>query len=162
MAVYSSCAVCGLPPARPPPAGSYTRTPPAGLAVYIAVSAQRSRPCTSWACSGKAPIPMLPLIRSVAAPTPNGSRSRRSTPDATRFASLTPMPCSSTANSSPPSRATVSVLRTWSDSRRPTCTSSWSPTWWPSESLTSLNRSRSISSTAQGARSAAVAAVTRR
>ena len=61
-----------------------------------------------------------------------------------------PTPCSSTANSSPPSRTTVPLWRTASSRRCPTWRSSWSPTWWPSVSLTSLNRSRSSSSSATG------------
>ena len=56
---------------------------------------------------------------------------------------------SRTANSSPPSRATTAPFGTASGSRSATTRSSWSPTWCPSASLTSLNRSRSSSSTAQ-------------
>ena len=47
---------------------------------------------------------------------------------------------SSTANSSPPSRATTSPGRTLWVSRWPTICSSRSPTGWPRVSLTSLNR----------------------
>ena len=42
--------------------------------------------------------------------------------------------------------------RTADSSRRATAISSWSPTWWPSESLTSLKRSRSRNRTAAAAR----------
>ena len=41
--------------------------------------------------------------------------------------------------------------RTADSSRRATAISSWSPTWWPSESLTSLKRSRSRNRTAAAA-----------
>ena len=54
---------------------------------------------------------------------------------------------SSTANSSPPSRATVSLERRTALIRGPIWRSSSSPWWWPSVSLTSLNRSRSSSIT---------------
>lgn len=71
---------------------------------------------------------------------------------------------SSTANSSPPSRATVSVPRTQPRIRAPACTSSTSPAACPSESLTSLKSSRSMHSTAgerSPARSAVMAAESR-
>src|SRR5919199_9407 len=55
---------------------------------------------------------------------------------------------SSTANSSPPSRATLSLSRSSVRSRGPTPCSTTSPLWCPSVSLISLNRSRSMSSTA--------------
>ncbi len=54
-----------------------------------------------------------------------------------------------TANSSPPSRATVSVARTHAVSRAATRFSSSSPTWWPSESLIVLKRSRSMNMNAK-------------
>src|SRR5678816_1780755 len=54
----------------------------------------------------------------------------------------------STANSSPPSRATVSHPRVAFSSRLETSISSRSPTAWPSESLTFLKLSRSRNSTA--------------
>ena len=52
------------------------------------------------------------------------------------------------ANSSPPSRATVSTPRTTRCKRSVTAQSSASPTGWPSESLTLLKRSRSRNMTA--------------
>src|SRR6266513_1373410 len=54
---------------------------------------------------------------------------------------------STTANSSPPSRATVSEVRTDFESRCATCRISLSPTACPSVSLTVLKRSRSTSIT---------------
>ena len=60
------------------------------------------------------------------------------------------VPGSSTANSSPPSRATRSPGRTADRSRWPTSTSSPSPTECPSVSLTVLKSSRSISSAVSG------------
>ena len=53
-----------------------------------------------------------------------------------------------TQNSSPPKRATVSPGRSTSTSRAASRQSSSSPAPWPSESLTSLKRSRSMNSTA--------------
>src|SRR5207249_4944241 len=48
-----------------------------------------------------------------------------------------------TANSSPPSRATVSPGRRHASSRRARATSTSSPAWWPRLSLTTLNWSTS-------------------
>ena len=58
-------------------------------------------------------------------------------------------PKASTANSSPPSRATVSEGRMSFSSRRAIATSRRSPTEWPRLSLTVLKRSRSRNSTAK-------------
>ena len=57
--------------------------------------------------------------------------------------------CSTTANSSPPSRPQVMLRSIIAFSRAATCASSLSPTGWPSVSLTALNRSRSMISSAQ-------------
>ena len=65
-------------------------------------------------------------------------------------------PDSSTANSSPPRRATVSSGRTASRSRCATICRSRSPVWWPRVSLTSLNRSRSRTNKRDGLRVLAV------
>ena len=62
-----------------------------------------------------------------------------------------PRPGSSTANSSPPIRATMSSARSEWRSAAPAAWMTWSPTWWPSVSLTALKWSRSISITAPGA-----------
>ncbi len=53
-------------------------------------------------------------------------------------------------NSSPPVRATVSMSRTTEHRRRATWSSTTSPARCPSESLISLNRSRSTTSAAKG------------
>ena len=53
-------------------------------------------------------------------------------------------PTWSTANSSPPSRATVSPERSSLAMRTDTCCSKESPTAWPSVSFTSLKLSRSM------------------
>lgn len=55
---------------------------------------------------------------------------------------------SSSTNSSPPSRATVSIGPAQACSRRATSCSSRSPASWPQRSLTGLKWSRSISSSA--------------
>ena len=59
---------------------------------------------------------------------------------------------STTANSSPPSRASVSPGRSASPSRGPIWLRTSSPAWWPSVSLSSLKPSRSISSSATSPR----------
>ena len=74
---------------------------------------------------------------------------------ATCSASVRLQAVSSTANSSPPRRATVSVLRTWACSRRATSTSMRSPVAWPAVSLTALKWSRSMKRAQQGRPSAA-------
>ena len=65
---------------------------------------------------------------------------------------------SSTTNSSPPKRATVSGAQTTPRSRTATWRSSSSPALWPRLSLTTLNRSRSSSSKAMWSRRRARAA----
>jgi len=65
-------------------------------------------------------------------------------------ASSAVVPGSTTANSSPPSRAGTSSGRRAAVSRCPSTRSRWSPAWCPSVSLTSLNRSRSNSRSATG------------
>ena len=79
---------------------------------------------------------------------PARRRARRPTASARPPAS--PAPGSSTANSSPPSRATVPRRRSRRCSRSADLAQQRSPMSWPSASLTSLNRSRSSSSTATG------------
>jgi hypothetical protein len=71
--------------------------------------------------------------------------SRARTPPRPRCA---PLP-SEQMNSSPPRRASMSIKRTCSERRAATATSSSSPTPCPRESLTCLNWSRSINSTAR-------------
>src|SRR5438105_2286001 len=94
----------------------------------------------------------MPTLASASSGSPsitNGSWSAREIRSASR------MPASgwttsgmSSANSSPPRRATVSVGRTTAERRRASSFSIRSPQWWPSVSLTSLKRSRSMSRTA--------------
>ena len=82
--------------------------------------------------------------------TSNGAASvscrRSATIEAPRTSSIS---SSSSVNSSPPWRATVSPGRSAASMRLATAISRRSPTMWPSESLTSLKRSRSQNSTAQ-------------
>ena len=97
-------------------------------------------------CAGRCATPMLAstLQRRGRRPRSAGrARSRRAA--ATRERLVAVARRSSTANSSPPRRASRSpprdrVLQARADRR-----SSRSPAWWPSESLTSLKPSRSIS-----------------
>ena len=93
-------------------------------------------------------MPMLALVVSSWPSTCRGGRSTSSSFCATRAAASAPLvPSSSTMNSSPPSRATVSLLRSVWTSRSATPLMIWSPVSRPSESLISLNRSRSTSIT---------------
>ena len=54
----------------------------------------------------------------------------------------------SSTNSSPPSRALMSLSRMHDESRRAASLSASSPSWWPSVSLMFLNRSRSMKKSA--------------
>ena len=63
------------------------------------------------------------------------------------------------ANSSPPSRATVSPARRALRRRSPQISSSRSPAAWPSESLTCLKSSRSRKATTAGSPAASVSAI---
>ncbi len=79
-------------------------------------------------------------LRQLRGSPPSATRSTRSWSDASRI---------TIANSSPPRRPHCSLSPISSLSRCDTCASSRSPTWWPSESLTDLKRSRSIIRNAQ-------------
>jgi hypothetical protein len=65
-------------------------------------------------------------------------------------ASIASAPGSSQANSSPPTRATISPRREHAASRRATSVTTWSPTGWPNSSLIRLKWSRSSSTSASG------------
>ncbi len=116
------------------------------------ISVSTSSPCAGWQAT-----PIEPPIWSVVPSTSNGSRRRSSRPSATfRACTGSATPCSRIPNSSPPSRATVSLARSVARSRTAASCSSRSPWWWPSVSLISLKWSRSISITrAAAARAAA-------
>ena len=84
-------------------------------------------------------MPMLAPITMVWPSIANGALSmammRSAMPSSTAWSADTEV---MTANSSPPSRATRSSLRSVPDSRRVTLRINSSPTGWPSVSLTSL------------------------
>src|SRR5664280_346318 len=125
----------------------------------MAMSARCCRVVASAPCS---PDSTTPTLASTSRSRPSTSKPSTSKPSmwnglsrAARSLSATPiaadtsvMSGSSTANSSPPRRATASTSRNTAVSRGPTWVSSRSPQWWPKVSLISLNRSRSISSRA--------------
>ena len=99
--------------------------------------------------TGYSAEPMLASTFSASPPTLNGSLSAawiRWAAPATE--SLAWTLGSNIANSSPPRRATSSPSRSTVRRRLPTRSITRSPLKWPSESLISLNRSRSISNTA--------------
>ncbi|CPR09803.1 hypothetical protein BN971_01631 [Mycobacterium bohemicum DSM 44277] len=120
-----------------------THCPPSRLAVYMARSAWRSSWSTVQLEAGVATV--KPMLGRTETGTPSitiavlkASRTRW----AAACASSTE-PRRSTANSSPPSRAMVSLLSRTAVSRPATRTSSSSPAGWPSASLTCLKLSRS-------------------
>ena len=118
---------------------------------YMAASALRISSPTQVASIGNIAMPTLQdTVRSCLSTT-QGARSESISLTAISEASSHPLtPFSTTTNSSPPNRLTVSVSRTDKRSRSATSRSSASPVWWPSESLTRLNRSRSMNNTATG------------
>ena len=124
------------------------RARPRSLARYIATSASRSIssgvPYGIWLVA----MPMLTVTKTSCASIVKGVRKFCCTRSATARASSMSVPSSSMVNSSPPRRATVSPGRSNDSSRRAVPIRSWSPVMWPSESFTTLNRSRSRKSTA--------------
>jgi len=125
------------------------RLPPSRLARYIAASAFFSNVLMSRPCSGNSATP----IEAEAWVSILGTRSVRCSDSTMRAAtSATSWRCSnalsSTTNSSPPRRATMPPPPTVSFTTCAADLISASPTTWPSVSLTSLKRSRSISMTA--------------
>ena len=140
--------------------GSYSRSPRVEVfASYIARSARLSRVAGSVACAGARAMPTRGADLDLEAV--EGDRAARGRAACRRPICSDPAPrrrCRArrTANSSPPSRATVPAVPTAAVSRAPTSTSSWSPCWWPRVSLTALNSSRSrIITAAPGERPAA-------
>jgi len=110
-------------------------------------------------------MPTLAPTNSSLPPTASGCRIASSTFCATtRAASADSRSGSTTANSSPPSRATVSPARRQCCMRVPIARSSSSPEPWPSVSFTRLKRSRSTKSspTCQSLRRACMSACSRR
>jgi hypothetical protein len=116
----------------------------ARFASYIATSAARIKALASSPCSGKRAMPMEAAM-SMGWPsiTSGSSRAFWIFPATTRAASMDSLVVRSTANSSPPSRATISESRRALRTRTPTSRRAWSPTGWPSVSLMVLNRSMS-------------------
>ena len=101
---------------------------------------------------------LTPTSTTASSLSANGSRTVAAMRAATPLAVARSAPSgSSTANSSPPRRATVSPGRTQRHRRRANSCSRRSPTWWPSVSLTSLKRSRSSSRRPVGRPSRSVA-----
>src|ERR1700681_4589979 len=94
-------------------------------------------------------MPMLAPTDSVLVPhTKRKSRIAWRAPSAMRVACSSVQPSSNTPNSSPPRRAMVSEARTRVCSTPVTSRSSRSPAWCPQVSLTTLNWSRSMYSSA--------------
>ena len=134
---------------------------PRCLAQRMAASACAASAFAVAPSAGYSAIPMLAELRTSIAPMRIGSCSDSSARNASRLASSM---CSteliSRTNSSPPERATVSTGPTSLARRRETSCSSSSPALCPSDSLTSLNRSRPHTINAKGreSRSACAAA----
>ena len=123
---------------------------PESLAWYIAVSALRMSVSASDAVGGiEADADRGGHVQVVAVQV---ERACQHLEDLARTRSMRrddePMPGITITNSSPPTRETVSPSRTHTRMRLATACSSRSPSWWPSESLMVLKRSRSRKSTA--------------
>ena len=122
----SSDRVCALPASM---AGSYISGPAERrLALYIATSARLSSTSASFACAGQQAMPMPAPMSTLCSSSVSGASKLCSMRCATEAASSALPPRSSTANSSPPRRATRSPPRTdcWL-SRSATALSSRSP-----------------------------------
>ena len=122
------------------------------LLLYMARSAQRASVSKSSPSPGNSAMPMLALTCAVLAARGSSSgvwiaRSSRST--VTDTCSRLPACVSSTRNSSPLTRQTMSDSRSVATRRWLMPSSSSSPAAWPIESLTALKRSRSMNSSAQ-------------
>jgi hypothetical protein len=119
------------------------------FASYIARSAFRSSSSAESPSSGNKAIPMLALIVSCRSRYTTGSFRAWSSVPATICASWRPGMSSRIAiNSSPPTRATVSLSRSLFESRSATCRRTESPAECPCTSLICLNLFRSIHNTA--------------
>ena len=144
------------PPSRFPDPGSAAagiqRSPPSCLARYIAASARRSTSLTA-SPPAASDTPIEPWMLTGPCDSSNGQRSVRTRRSARSATSPSSLASTRTANSSPPSRATVSVARSIASSRALTATSNSSPAWCPSPSLTALNPSRSMNSSPSAAAS---------
>src|SRR5664280_2926967 len=121
---------------------------PRAFAAYMAVSASRSRISAVWLWLPKR-RPMLAKAQTARSPMVTGRRNAFKARWATRRACSSVASGIKMANSSPPSRATVSVSRMTLVSRRATSTNTASPAPCPRLSLMVLNSSRSSSSTAE-------------
>ena len=138
------------------------RAMPSALARYMATSASRIR-SSGWVSRSASAMPIEVDTVSSRPATVIGSPSACWMRAATAVASrASAMSSSRTVNSSPPSRATVSPGRSALPIRAATACSSSSPAWWPSESLTSLKRSRSRKSTAERPRGPGAAGAAQR
>ena len=138
------------PPSAPGRSSARTATAwafPRPLASYIARSALRSSASADSLPSPKATPIEQPRVTG-SAPTRARGSGRPGSGRRSRRPRRTEMSSSSTANSSPPSLATVSLSRVHSTSRRATSTSTASPAACPKRSLTGLNESRSMKSSA--------------
>lgn len=114
------------------------------------MSAATRTSSTQVPLSGQRLMPILAPTRTVfprpmEISSPTHSRTFRATAVAS---SVEPTSCRSRTNSSPPSRATVSALRTTRARRCAVTCNTLSPESWPWTSLISLNPSRSMNMTA--------------
>src|SRR5215218_8388938 len=123
-------------------ASAVTRSPPLVFDRYMAASARCSRSSTSSPGSTSA-TPTLAVTPSAPPTCATAARSRSAIISPEELTETS----ARTANSSPPSRATVSVSRTAPPSAMPTALSMASPAACPPASLTLLNPSRSTRQT---------------
>ena len=125
------------------------RRRPRSLARNMAASARRSSSSGSRSGSAMARPPLAVTVNSWAPSCTGSSRHRSSAVARATALPSSGQPGSSTMISSPPNRATSSSGPAADRNRSATVMRSRSPAWWPSESLTTLNRSRSMRSTAK-------------
>ena len=132
-------------------AGSNTAKPalPPAFAMYIATSALRTMSAAPSTASRAPATPMLAEMLTDCPPMAYGARSSRTSRSAMlRALRRSGRSSVSTANSSPPRRATRSPSRTRPPIRSVMATSRSSPAAWPMVSFTILKSSMSMNSTA--------------
>ena len=118
---------------------------------YIWPSARERSSSAVEPSSGNTDQPMLPSISTAAPSTRNGRRNAlRSLPTSAPARSSLPVPIERMTNSSPPTRATVSVSRTIASKRLANDLRTRSPARCPRTSFTSLKPSRSIAMRVNG------------
>ena len=134
---------------------------PAALTSRIAASAWRSSSSRLAPSAGCSAMPTLAVTVKLRPSSVKGRCSASITRRAAASAPAASERCTSSTNSSPPRRATLSIWRTPAARRSPISTSTRSPKAWPRVSLMCLKWSRSSCSSAKGSPSRAASASAR-